>query len=109
MTDVPRRPGSIPSRRLLLSAGAAAAALPLFGVSTGRAWGPGPAAPFAPGPICRPAAAEEAAGPLKPIRLAWNATAICTAAAPLAKERGIFARHGLDVEPPKLTNSTSSP
>lgn len=108
MTDLPRRPGTAPSRRLLLSGGAAAAALPLFGVSTGRAWGPGPAAPFAPGPICRTAAAEEVTGPLKPIKLAWNATAICTAAAPLAKERGIFARHGLDVEFVNFGGSTEA-
>jgi NitT/TauT family transport system substrate-binding protein len=37
-------------------------------------------------------------GELHKIKLAWNATAICTAAAPLAKEHGIFAKHGLDVD-----------
>ncbi|MDR7036652.1 hypothetical protein J2X36_001393 [Methylobacterium sp. BE186] len=41
MTDEPTRPGPLPSRRFLLRAGAAAAALPLgFGASAVRAWGP---------------------------------------------------------------------
>ncbi len=96
----PSHPDATLSRRRLLRAGmSAAAALPLgFVTSTGRAWGPGPGTPFDPGPLCRPTAAEAATGPLRPIKLAWNANAICTAAAPVAKERGIFARHGLDVD-----------
>ncbi|WCS24536.1 ABC transporter substrate-binding protein [Methylobacterium sp. NMS14P] len=104
MTDAPSHPGSppsdpSPSRRRLLQVGAAAAALPLgLGMGTGRAWAPGPGAPFDPGPLCRPAAAEAPTGPLRTVKLAWNATSICTAAAPLAKEQGIFAKHGLDVE-----------
>lgn len=109
MTDEPPRPGLPPSRRFLLRAGAVAAALPLgLGMGGVRAWGPGPAAPFDPGPICRPAAAEGAAGPLKPIKLAWNATAVCTAAAPFAKERGLFAAHGLDVEFVNFGGSTEA-
>ncbi len=39
-----------------------------------------------------------AAGPLRPIKLAWNANAICLSAAPVAIERGIFEKHGLKVE-----------
>src|SRR3569623_296738 len=55
--------------------------------------------PFADGPICRAAAtAESADGPPRRLTLAWNATSICTTAAPVAKERGIFARHNLDVD-----------
>ncbi|MEH3064387.1 MAG: ABC transporter substrate-binding protein, partial [Methylobacterium radiotolerans] len=114
MTDVPSRPGSpssdpSPSRRRLLQVGAAAAALPLgLGMGTGRAWAPGPGAPFDPGPLCRPAAAEAPAGPLRTVKLAWNATAICTAAAPFAKEQGIFARHGLDVEFVNFGGSTEA-
>jgi len=107
MTDELRQPGSPPSRRLLLRAGAAA--LPfMLAAGPGRAWGPGPAVPFDPGPLCRPAAAEGPAGPLKPVKLAWNATAICTAAAPLAKETGIFTRHGLDVEFVNFGGSTEA-
>lgn len=49
-------------------------------------------------PICTTAAATELQGPPRAIKLAWNATAICTSAAPIAKERGFFARHNLDVE-----------
>ena len=49
-------------------------------------------------PICTTAAATELEGLPRAIKLAWNATAICTAAAPIAKERGFFARHNLDVE-----------
>jgi len=51
-------------------------------------------------PICRTVAATgpEIQGPPRALKLAWNATAICTSAAPVAKERGFFARHNLDVE-----------
>jgi NitT/TauT family transport system substrate-binding protein len=50
-------------------------------------------------PICRTAAAGDAVtGPPRQLKLAWNATAICTASAPIAKERGIFAKHNLDVD-----------
>jgi NitT/TauT family transport system substrate-binding protein len=50
-------------------------------------------------PLCRTGAASEAtAGPPRQLKLAWNATAICTAAAPIAKERGVFAKHNLDVD-----------
>lgn len=38
------------------------------------------------------------AAPLKPVKLAWNANAICLSAAPVALERGIFEKHGLKVE-----------
>jgi NitT/TauT family transport system substrate-binding protein len=50
-------------------------------------------------PICRAAAVETpVSGPPRAIKLAWNASAICTSAAPVAKERGIFAKRNLDVE-----------
>jgi len=50
-------------------------------------------------PICRTAASgEPLAGPPRQLKLAWNATAVCTASAPIAKERGIFAKHNLDVD-----------
>jgi NitT/TauT family transport system substrate-binding protein len=47
---------------------------------------------------CQSAAPVLTAGPLRPFKLAWNATAVCTSSAPVAKEHGIFAQHGLDVE-----------
>jgi NitT/TauT family transport system substrate-binding protein len=49
--------------------------------------------------ICRAAAnGEELQGPPRQLKLAWNANAACTVAAPIAKERGIFAEHNLDVD-----------
>ena len=49
-------------------------------------------------PSARPLLRPSFEGPPRAIKLAWNATAICTSAAPVAKERGFFARHNLDVE-----------
>ena len=49
--------------------------------------------------ICRAAVnGEEVQGPPRQIKLAWNANAACTVAAPIAKERGIFAGHNLEVD-----------
>ena len=49
--------------------------------------------------ICRTAAnSEELQGAPRQLKLAWNANAACTVAAPVAKERGIFAKHNLDVD-----------
>ena len=59
-------------------------------------------------PICSTAATTELEGPPRAIKLAWNATAICTSAAPVAKERGFFARHNLDVEFVNFGGSTSN-
>src|SRR5207244_12706087 len=41
---------------------------------------------------------EELQGPPRQLKLAWNANAACTVAAAVAKERGIFAKHNLDVD-----------
>jgi NitT/TauT family transport system substrate-binding protein len=95
--------GSRPSRRATLQVLGAAALAPLggFGAAhalTGIGAGTSPAGTdeF---PICRTAAAETASsGPARAIKLAWNASAICTSAAPIAKERGYFAARNLDVE-----------
>jgi NitT/TauT family transport system substrate-binding protein len=68
-----------------------ARAVPLFGASLAK--------PFADDPICRTdATGNSAGGPPRRLTLAWNATSICTTAAPVAKERGIFARYNLDVD-----------
>jgi NitT/TauT family transport system substrate-binding protein len=105
----PRDSARMPSRRLLVRAGVAAMAAPFgLGMGAGQAWAPGPGAPFDFGPLCRPAAAEATTTALRPVKLAWNATAICTAAAPAAKEQGIFARHGLDVEFVNFGGSTEA-
>lgn len=68
------------SRRRVLAAGAAALAAPT--VLRGRAL-----------------AAE-------PLRLSWNANAVCLAAVPLALKNGIFQKHGLEVELVNFTGST---
>jgi len=109
-----RKPGPAPAghspgvtRRSLLRYGAAlAAAIPAGGIGghvlAGNLLGAaGRASTGASGefPLCLTAAEGAApAGPLRPIKLAWTASGICTASAPVAKETGIFARHGLDVE-----------
>ena len=99
------------SRRQLLRYGLAAGAATLVGGAGGRVLAanlltPVPAAvdPFA---LCLTAADGAApTGPLRPLKLAWNASAICTASAPVAKETGIFARHGLDVDFVNFGSST---
>jgi NitT/TauT family transport system substrate-binding protein len=92
------------TRRTALSAVAAfAGAAPLGAFSAARAF-------TAPGegslrdvvgqfPLCHTAATSVVLpGAPRQLKLAWNATAICTAAAPVAKERGYFVRHNLDVD-----------
>ena len=95
-----------PSRRRLLRAAAAAAALIPVGAMA-------PLRPARDGllgntPICHVAdtAPAAATGPLKKLRLTWNANAICTVGVPVAETRGIFARHGLDVEAINFGGST---
>lgn len=68
------------SRRRILAAGAATLAAPA--VLRGRAL-----------------AAE-------PLRLSWNAGAVCLAAVPLALKNSIFQKHGLEVELVNFTGST---
>src|SRR6202041_497860 len=92
-----------PSRRTLLAgAGALGFGIPLGYLPIANAWtglGAGRLTDSLDGfPICKTAAASELQGPPRSIKLAWNATAICTSAAPIAKERGFFARHNLDAE-----------
>ncbi|WP_158811289.1 ABC transporter substrate-binding protein [Beijerinckia sp. L45] len=92
------RPSHVSRRSLLLTSGAAMTATAATVISAS-------AFPFASpagfdraprcGSILRTAAGD---GPVTKLKLAWNATAICTASAPVAKERGFFARHNLDVE-----------
>ena len=94
--------GRISRRSLLGIAGMLGVGAPFALAGGARAvtvFGVSPSASFVDGPICRTAAtAESAGGPPRRLTLAWNATSICTTAAPVAKERGIFARHNLDVD-----------
>src|SRR5262245_13883305 len=87
------------SRRSVLTfAGTLGVATPFGMFGAARALTP---LPYIPGEplICRAAAnGEELQGPPHQLKLAWNANAACTVAAPVAKERGIFAKHNLDVD-----------
>ena len=86
------------SRRSMITAAAAVSFIAPFGAA--RALTGGSLAKV-PGdlPICRAAAGGDALpGQPRQLKLAWNANAVCTVAAPIAKERGIFAKHNLDVE-----------
>lgn len=55
-------------------------------------------AALALGSAGRQAIANQSSADLRPLTLAWNATAICTASAPVAKENGIFEDNGLNVD-----------
>lgn len=80
-----RRAAAPTGRREWLCVAGGAAVAAVVGAAASRSW---------------------AAGPLKSVKLAWNANAICLAAAPVALERGIFERHGLKVELVNFAGST---
>ncbi|WP_026871914.1 ABC transporter substrate-binding protein [Inquilinus limosus] len=74
-------------RDLLRAAGLAGAAAPLAGLGTG-VW------------------AQSAAAQPIPIRLSWNATAVCVSPIPVAVTQGFFQKHNLDVELINFAGST---
>lgn len=89
------------SRRTILGlAGGFGAAMPVAMVGAARAMTALTSWPLPDEfPLCRAATtAERLSGPPRALKLAWNATSVCSAAAPVARERGIFAKHNLDVE-----------
>ncbi|WP_294535372.1 ABC transporter substrate-binding protein [uncultured Rhodoblastus sp.] len=109
MTD--RDPSQNPgSRRAFLAGAAALGVAAPIGLAAGRVFAtPRIAAPPAPNlPICRAAVtdAAAAAGPLKKITFAWNAGAPCLVGVTVAKEKGFFAKHGLDVDLINYSGST---
>ncbi|TKC92556.1 ABC transporter substrate-binding protein [Trinickia terrae] len=53
-----------------------------------------------------PGVRAAAAGDLKPLKLSWNAGAICTAPVPVALKQGFFEKHGLQVELVNFAGST---
>ena len=88
--------GLISRRGLLRAAGAVGLAAP-FGLAAGQVFAGSD--PLEHAPICSGVEqVADATGPLKSLKLTWNATAICTVAVPAADERGIFAKYGLQVE-----------
>jgi NitT/TauT family transport system substrate-binding protein len=50
--------------------------------------------------------AQTPQAPLKPLKLSWNAGAICTAPVAVAVKQGFFQRHGLQVELVNFSGST---
>jgi NitT/TauT family transport system substrate-binding protein len=96
-------------RSVLAGAGALGLAAPFAFGGRGFA-GPNPAFPtgLSDSAVCRVAetGASSAAGPLKKINVAWNAGASCLIGVTVAKEKGFFAKHGLDVELVNFSGST---
>src|SRR5712672_343123 len=95
--------GVFSRRSVLTLAGTLGAAAPfgIFGAARALTASGAGSLSYIPGEllICRTAAnSEELQGPPRQLKIAWNANAACTIAAPVAKERGIFAKHNLDVE-----------
>ncbi|ACK51593.1 NMT1/THI5 like domain protein [Methylocella silvestris BL2] len=104
------KPAGVASSRRIFIAGAAAAAVGApAALAAGRVFAFPRAAIDAQGlPICSVAAdgPAPAAGPLKKITFAWNAGAPCLVAVTVAKDKGFFARHGLDVDLINYSGST---
>jgi NitT/TauT family transport system substrate-binding protein len=106
----PKTNESTSSRRaFLLQAGALGAAAPI-GLLAGRVLATPRVAqlPDTGSSICRAAAAGEVvpAGELKKVTFAWNAGAPCLLAVTVAKDKGFFAKHGLDVDLVNYSGST---
>src|SRR5947209_17342667 len=92
------------SRRAALAfAGAVSATAPFAMIGAARAltaWRGGSLpAPLGEFPLCGAAMSGQGlSGSQRALTLAWNATSVCTAAAPVAKERGVFAKQNLNVD-----------
>lgn len=108
------RPSTDPAlsrRSILAGAAALGISVPLGIAARGAGAAPNVALPSSlPGPIiCQAAEAAPAdapAGPLKKISFAWNAGATCLLGVTVAKEKGFFAKHGLDAELVNFAGST---
>lgn len=58
------------------------------------------------GPAALLGSRVNAAGKLRDLKLAWNANAICLSPVPVALHRGLFEKHGLNVELVNFSGST---
>jgi NitT/TauT family transport system substrate-binding protein len=109
MTEVGNTTKSTSRRTFLARAAALGVAAPI-GLVAGRGFATPRVAPLDPleFPICRAAADGEAvpSGDLKKVTFAWNAGAPCLLAVTVAKDKGFFARHGLDVDLVNYAGST---
>jgi len=111
MVDFTGNPKQLGTRRLFLAgAGALGLAAPASVVAGRVLARPGTNLPqdFLNAPICRVAAElpAPASGPLKKVSFAWNATAACLPTITAAKDKGFFAKHGLDVDLINYSGST---
>ena len=111
MPSSPLNADAASRRRFLVRAATLGLVAPL-GLAAGRVFaltrvGPPPFDPAA-FPICRAAANGETVPPgeLKKVTFAWNAGAPCLLAVTVARDKGFFAKHGLDVELVNYAGST---
>jgi NitT/TauT family transport system substrate-binding protein len=102
LTSKPReQPGSYLSRRTILGlAGVFGLATPVAMVGVARALTAMKSGSLPDEfPVCRAGmTGERLTDPPRALTLAWNATSVCTVAAPVAKERGVFGKHNLNVD-----------
>lgn len=98
-TREPTRP-CLSRRAILGLAGAFGVAMPVAISGAARAFTAMKSVPLPDEfPVCRAAMTGEGpSGSPRALTLAWNATSVCTSAAPVAKERGVFAKHNLEVD-----------
>jgi NitT/TauT family transport system substrate-binding protein len=105
-----RNNGTMGSRRTFLTKVAAVGVAAPVGLLAGRVLATPRVAPFPESdfPICRAAADGGAVpiGELKKVTFAWNAGAPCLLAVTVAKDKGYFAKHGLDVDLINYSGST---
>jgi len=95
------------TRRTFLRAAAVTGTLLPAGVLAQRAFVGGLPKDLLNPEICRASFGTPVVLPEKrALKLTWNATAICTVGLPVALERGLFAKHNLDVELINYAGST---
>jgi NitT/TauT family transport system substrate-binding protein len=109
MTE-PKNNEAMGSRRAFLAKVAAVGVAAPVGLVAGRVLATPRVAPFPVSdlPICRAAAdgGTVPTGELKKVTFAWNAGAPCLLAVTVAKDKGFFAKHGLDVDLINYSGST---
>lgn len=109
-TNEVEQPVKSSTRRHFLTATAAVGLAVPLGALASRVFAMprAPSAELPDFPICSAAATTPAAaaGPLKKITFAWNAGAPCLVTVTVAKEKGFFAKHGLDVDLINYSGST---
>lgn len=94
------------SRRRWLAGAVGAASLPLLPARSATPSMAGMDMPEAGCAAAGGASVRPVAGAARKLTIAWNETAICTAAVPVAKEKGFFARYNLDVDYVNFAGST---